>query len=95
MDEFVQTIFAFMSQTQETKLKALAREFLKTAPDLAESLPNFIKSKETDWSRRASEALGGDGLIYDIGCSNEISTLASMMTFWDAMIDTANTATQR
>src|SRR6202044_2628005 len=54
MDEFVQTIFAFMCQTQETKLKQLAREFLKTAPDLSESLLNFIKSdKETDWSRRA------------------------------------------
>ena len=44
MDEFVQTIFAFMCQTQETKLKQLAREFLKTAPDLSESLLNFIKS---------------------------------------------------
>jgi len=90
-DEFVQTIFAFMSQTQETKLKALAREFVKTAPTLATTLLNFVKSKETDWSRVASD-IGGDGLIYDMGCSNDISTLASMMTFWDGMIDTANTA---
>ena len=80
-----------MNDSLEGKFKAFAREFLKHAPDLAKCLVTYIKSKETDWTRAASD-IGGDGLMFDLGESHGISTLASMMAFFGQMMTTANTA---